>query len=485
MKKGNVLRGLQLLITVVMLIQVLYGIGWMAVNLTSIPVFGDSTEYFNLSQSLQVDEYRPILYPLVIRLATEFCGIFSIPYQTVLYIMQTAVSFFSILYLVFQIRTVILKMRNKRLKKLFSAKNIMISLYLLCIPMITFMNFSVLTDSLATSMLVFATGAVIKIFHEETPEFSGYIVVFLSMLIEYTLRADRLYTCTVFLVICFGVYLLRKRRTVLRTVLWRKAAVLAVATVLGSTAIAGAVNRMTQQPGLYERIPTTLGFVLLDRVVWPNMEANYQYFSEEIQKLISLEDARTFDQHNNNVMYQMAPLLREKAGEKKAEEIYLEMAGVVFERQPVKVCTDILEDIACSFFTPVSAFLSTRGLAETADDWNLHCVSQKSPALSRIYYMIYLYTYMLLFLCCCIIIFNEYFVCIRKKHGKKRIRQVVKVRKLLWPGFLLCFIISLWFSIGDGAPPNDRYALLHYIIWTLWGMLHLNRIFEDGMREGV
>ena len=42
------------------------------------------------------------------------------------------------------------------------------------------------------------------------------------------------------------------------------------------------------------------------------------------------------------------------------------------------------------------------------------------------------------------------------------------ISRLLSPGFLLCVIIALWFSIGDGAPPNDRYALLHYIIWTLW-----------------
>lgn len=139
--------------------------------------------------------------------------------------------------------------------------------------------------------------------------------------------------------------------------MFRRAAVLSLAAILLSTGLAGTINHFTQQPGLYGRIPTTFGFVLLDRIVWPNMEANYQNFSEEIKSIITEEDAKIFDQHNNNVMYQMAPLLREKAGTERAEELYQEMAAVVFKNQPVKVVWDILEDIACVYFTPVSAFL--------------------------------------------------------------------------------------------------------------------------------
>lgn len=54
----------------------------------------------------------------------------------------------------------------------------------------------------------------------------------------------------------------------------------------------------------------------------------------------------------------------------------------------------------------------------------------------------------------------------RKPQNMKK--HTAGISRLLAPGFLLCVIIALWFSIGDGAPPNDRYALLHYIIWTLW-----------------
>ena len=194
------------------------------------------------------------------------------------------------------------------------------------------------------------------------------------------------------------------------------------------------------------------------------MTQNYNDFSDEIKSLITEDDAREFDRHNNNVMYQMAPLLREKAGEDRAEELYKEMASTVFKNQPGKVIFDILEDITCVIFTPVSAFLSIYGLANTSDDWNLHCVSQNSQTFSTIYYNYYLYTFMFLFL---MSILTGIVRFVRRKPQNMK-KHTAGISRLLAPGFLLCVIIALWFSIGDGAPPNDRYALLHYIIWTLW-----------------
>lgn len=68
--------------------------------------------------------------------------------------------------------------------------------------------------------------------------------------------------------------------------------------------------------------------------------------------------------------------------------------------------------------------------------------------------------------------------CQTQNSGAEATKNSVKISHLLKPGFLLCLIIALWFSVGDGAPPNDRYALLHYIIWTLWALGTLIQIPE-------
>lgn len=445
-----------ILIGLAMTVQIALGVIWMGLNLTNIPAFGDTTEYYQLSQTLQVDEYRPILYPLMIRGADMICRQLSIGYQTILYLVQTAVSFGSILYLTCILGKIITG-KSELPQKFFRSAVIFVSAYIMCIPMITFMNFSVLTDSIATSMLLFAIGAIVQTFYGNKPLWRGFLVIAVSMLIEFLVRADRLYSCTLFLLICFVAYLIKKRKGICirRTVAWM------VVCILFCTGAATAANGLTQQPGLYGRIRTTFGFVLLDRVVWPNMTENYEDFPQEIKDMVSKEDAETFDSHNNNVMYQMAPLIREKAGEEQAEEIYKDMAKIVFHNQPLKVLSDIVEDIICVIFTPISAYLSRYGNVQTADSWNLYCVSRTSETFSNIYYAYYLNSFMSLLVIACLCFALRLF---------RRERGAFTVSKLLAPGFLMCLIIALWFSIGDGAPPNDRYALLHYVIWAYWAL---------------
>ena len=100
-----------------------------------------------------------------------------------------------------------------------------------------------------------------------------YVLMMLSLMAECLLRADRLYSCMLLLVIVFIVRIIRNTKA-------RKRVLAAM--------------------------------LLICFVVVGNMEANYSDFSEEIKNTITLEDAKTFDSHNNNVMYQMAPLVEEK-----------------------------------------------------------------------------------------------------------------------------------------------------------------------------
>ena len=458
-KTLSVRKLLIMILGLLMAVQIALDFAWMAVNLANIPIFGDSTEYYQLSQTLQVDEYRPLLYPVLIRIADRVASHLPLEYQTLVYVGQTLLCILSAFFLTEQVGHFLFPPKSQKKSRAFHLIMFFTGLYITCIPMITFMNFSVLTDSIAASMLMLTIGSLIRILGSPDENKKYFLLITLSMLVEYTIRADRLYTCTLFLIIAFGGWLIKKRHEPL----FRKYLLLTLATVLVSTGAATAINKSTQQPGLYGRIPITFGFVLLDRVVWPNMTQNYDNFSDEIKALVSKKDAKKFDKHNNNVMYQMAPLLREKAGNEKAEEIYKEMASVVFHNQPGKVILDILEDITCVIFTPVSAFLSSYGLVQTADDWNLHCVSQSNPELSTFYYNYYLHTFIILFVLSCLILLFRF---IRKAGAKRSTKN--SISHLLAPGFLLCIIIALWFSIGDGAPLNDRYALLHYIIWTLW-----------------
>ena len=179
-KNSNICRLFLTLLGLLMAIQICFGFAWMVVNLANIPIFGDSTEYFNLSQTLMVDEYRPLLYPLLIRFAVKVANHLPLAYQTLAYIGQTLLCILSAIFLSVQIGCLLFPNFKKQNSKLFYLGSVFTGLYITCIPMITFMNFSILTDSIATSMLMLMIGALIHILNVDAADWKSYLLVTLS-----------------------------------------------------------------------------------------------------------------------------------------------------------------------------------------------------------------------------------------------------------------------------------------------------------------
>jgi hypothetical protein len=440
-------------------IQIMFGILWMIRNFTAVPAFGDSKEYLELGKTMILDEYRPVLYPLLLRGIGWVESVTSIPLPVILYTMQTMASFGAVLYGVRKLDEVILAgdqfLADRKIVHVF------FSFYLVTIPMITFMNFTVLTDSLATSALIlFLTGMVVFL-NEASVKVSACILVTVSLMVQSLLRADRLYSCILVLTICLIIRLVRTLENRKRITI----AVLAISLIsIGSVRM---ISHMTQTPGIHGRVQTNLSFVLLDRIVWPNMAANYPDFPQEIQEAISIEDARKFDEHNNNVMYQMAPLLEGKVGQERAKDMYRQMAAIVFKNQTKKVLADIGEDILAMAVSPVSSLLHAYGRCEKNDSWNLHCMSTKTPSLTKNYNLYYQYSFVIS------IVFGGILSVIYM--WKKESRNIGRAISAFVPYLLFGGVLTLWFCLGDGAPPNDRYAMIIYIAWALldaalWGM---------------
>lgn len=436
---------------VLMGIQILIGIIWMMKNIKTIPIFGDSTEYLNLSETLLLDEYRPVLYPLILRWVQRWGTITSRAYQVWLYLLQTAISFAAVFYGVTVLDRMIFRKRNFAKRRRFF--QIFLSLYLITIPMMMFMNLSILTDSLATSMLVLFLSNMILMFAEERLSVGNYILMGIALFVECLLRADRLYSCLLLAVVVFLVKLVKESKERKRVL----AAMISICLVVPG--ITKGIDKMTQTPGINGRIETNLDFILLDRIVWPNMAANYDSFPQEIREVVTLEDAQTFDKHNNNVMYQMAPLVEEKAGKEKAGQMYRKMAAIVFKNQPLKVLGDIGEDILAMTMTPFSSLLNAKGLCDKGDSWNVHCMSTADEPLTVTYNSYYQYTFLILF---------AFGVLLTMWAGvRKENRNVGKLLRGMLPFWGMGVVFTLWFCIGDGAPPNDRYALIIYTNWSI------------------
>ena len=269
-----------ILFALIMAVQIVFSFVWMIQNIDSLSGFGDTADYITLSETLALDEYRPILYPLFLRFIRS---INQDHFYSIVFVIQTVIS---ILFLSFAVYTIDFVCSGKHFSVNRAGIWLFGGLWLNSIPMITFMNFSVLTDSLANSFLVLELAIATLVLYHRKPTIAEGIGLAIAFIAQSLLRADRFYSGLLILLILFLAVIIRNKE-------WRKRIAIGMAVLLafcvGTTII---VRNTTQETGRGGRVQTNLNFVLLDRIVWPNMGANYDLFPEEIKQNISIEEAK-------------------------------------------------------------------------------------------------------------------------------------------------------------------------------------------------
>lgn len=451
MKTGwvRVKKCLYCIIGIAMVVQMVFSFVWMVKNFNTVPGFGDTGEYIGLSESLALDEYRPILYPLVLRVARKISPEHFYHY---VYVFQTLLSFGSMCYAVFAIDSVV-TIRSERNKN-----NVFFwvfgGLYLTSIPMITWFNFTILTDSMATSLLVVMLSAVIQVIYKGDLSLRNGIIIALSLIGQSLTRSERFYSEVAIIFVFATMALLRnpKRR---RIIALGTACILVI-----SVCFVSVVKSKTQIKGRNGRADTSLSFIMLDRIVNPHMTENYQYFPQEIRDNITLEDAEYFDTHNNSVMYQMAPLLEGKVGKAKAEEYYRTMAKIVWEHSSKAIISDVGDTILHIMVTPLMHYLALKSIYHRSNvGWNVHCLSSSTPELTLRYDIISFYILLLTIGIAIIILIGNL---IQHTHRKGPF--------VLLPYFMQGAVTCLGFSLFSGAPANDRYMLIFYVAYALFSL---------------
>ena len=427
-----------------MCVQIVLGFIWAAANISSVPGFGDSAEYLQLSENLKVDEYRTIFYPLLLKIANFMQRHTGISYFYYIYALQVVLCFVAIFYMWHFLYTRILG-RNGMIKE------IIVSLYLMTIPMVMGHNLTILTDSIALSALLVAITQLVRIPTEDKRW--NYVVFFVAVTLELMIRADRIYSFTIYVAVYTVIYLIKTKNY--------KKYLLVLCCMLLAVVINLGINKKTQIKGYYGRIETNLSFVLLDRVVYPHMQQNYGDFPAEITDVVSIEDAQVFDTHNNNTMYVFAPMLQEKVGKDKAEEMYREMAAVVWRNNKKDVMREIWDKFKVMCFAPYYADASMKGKVISNWGWIYYNYSLNGEKLTGNYYNYYNIGYGIIGLVLTIVLLI--YGLVRKSTRADMARWL----KALTPYLVMLILLCLWFAVGDGDAANHRYVLIGYIMWTV------------------
>jgi len=150
------------------LLLVLLGIVWWFTNLGARPDYKDSNNYLELAQSLHVDEFRTLFYPLVLRGLETVAMFFGCRLELLVYFVQTILALISIAYLSRTLWDVTAATeRFSDLKRVAALPRQALigafAMLVFCQPLVNHFALSVMTDSLAASFTTAGLASLIRI----------------------------------------------------------------------------------------------------------------------------------------------------------------------------------------------------------------------------------------------------------------------------------------------------------------------------------
>jgi len=283
-------------VLLLLLVFIILGAVFWVLNIDYEPKYGDTVEYWQLSKTLQVDSWRTLAYPLILRFFS------SMPFVSPLiplYIMQTVVSFLAAYYLFLTLDTVnenspqqadgVFTLReNKRKMGRINSNALFLSLLLIIIPIINHFNLTVLTDSLAASLFVISIVAMARIFVLEEISKITLLIASINLCGSVFLRTERF---VYFLVLClfllFWNIAVKSQKKVIISLFF-------VLIILGSNQI----NQLTQTSDL-GRQKVSIAFALFERTAQGHFAELLPKMPSVMRNRISIDLAKLWDTDPN------------------------------------------------------------------------------------------------------------------------------------------------------------------------------------------
>jgi len=353
------------------------GLLWTLLNAGSVPLYGDSLEYLHAAQTMQVDQYRTILYPLILRIFGVVSHGESLPFTPWIYAFQwLALALSTALFVYASIKVLRLDWTSRQTFQVTAGATLVV----VTNPLIAHFSIALMSDSLASSLTIACIGSLALALPDDRtrafPQWTWLAAALLLLFLMALSRVDKLYAA---LVICVTV------------VAWaictgrRKARIgggtTAVAATLLATLVAVVYVNKTTQTYNHDRPPLDVSSLAFNRVVWPHLAETYPYLSPRAKAVISPEDALHFDEHNNHVYLLLTRLLKSDPANRA---VINEVTLTTLRRFPAQVAGKAVFDIA-KYTLPNIAFpleLVHVLPLSTATDWTHSRMQQNTPRLT-------------------------------------------------------------------------------------------------------
>lgn len=409
-------------------LQILFGMAYIGVNIRHIPKFQETTMYLQMADMLVIDEYTGLLYPLLIKLCKAVLGT---SYQVLLYILQLAAGIFAAEHFAHT------WISNRRISMLCA-------IYVNTIPFVAQAHVTILPHSFAFSCLVCMLLHVIKATLEKRNlvwrEWGSLAGIYILLA-----QLGRAYLFAGGLVLFWAVLLQLFSAGGRRWCLFVAGVLFSIGIFAGNTCI----YHVTQTPGACGRIQRSFASAFLQRAGINILTEKYMiYMPEEIRDTFSASEMDSFGVYPYRVEYEFGPSLEQKYGKERAEEIYMELGMFGLENATKDTIKNIAED-ALAYAVPMFSYGSWQsGQVKGAVSWNYTQFISQSPKLSSAYARISYVLWSILFVLS-LILWSVRGIDHERKYG--RIYLCL---------FVFVGIYGLWAALGRADAYDYKAALL-------------------------
>ena len=182
---------------------------WVLLNLSHEPRYGDTAEYWKLSSTLNVDSWRTVGYPFILKI------IGLVPNDTItrvlVYLLQLVAAFGAAYYFFATIN----KFSSIKIRSRVTI--IAVSILLTATPMVAHFNLSILTDGLATSFMIIGMSGIVRLMLDNKPSRQTIIITFVSIIFAGLIREERsaIFAFTILSSLTYLIYIKRYSRTLI------------------------------------------------------------------------------------------------------------------------------------------------------------------------------------------------------------------------------------------------------------------------------
>ena len=370
------------------------GIAWWIANLGTMPAYGDTTQYFQLADSLQVDQYRTLFYPLLLRGLQRIAAPLNARIELLVYLLQTAAALLSVACLGRALwdvtaatgRFAFLAGASPMIRRLVIGAAAMV---VFTAPLVNHFALSVMTDSLAASFTTAGVAALVRIAALGDTRLRTCVLGWLAIAAAGFMRAEKIEVFALVIAVTLVILAARSRyatplgSTLSRRQWLRVIAVLATLLLTPSAAVL-ALNRATQTAD-YGWPPLTVSVRLFVRTAWPRLADIRPLLSAETQAVVSAADADRFDGHYNEYL-SLVPRLRRSAG--GTDRLVNEISTAALRHRGIDVAISTAGD-ALRYTAPMIAYPVDLVVgARSASGWTDSRMSMAHPTLTRAYLVI-------------------------------------------------------------------------------------------------